>query len=302
MVNRLYTYLFLICISVLSVFAKNTDKDNPVIYIEYSTDNPVSYINQVISVTLTLYSSDPEVAFAESRQNISLKKGMFASIRKIDRRSSPFRKVVKGVELYGFPLETYLISFDKTGNYEFAERSFEVGISYPIIVNDPIWGRIQSSEIQNYSIPVKNFSIKIKDLPNPPAGSHFSGAVGQFNIETFVPKGDIIVNEEAVAYIIVKGTGHFESSTLPEYREAFSDGMKLKSVSENRSEYIENGKLISEIRLECTFIPERENNVKIGKVSFDFFDVNTGKYTTVVSSPVDVKIKSSISKRDRITI
>lgn len=282
--------------------AGKNDAAKPTLYIEYSTDNPVTYVGQEVSVTLTLCSSDPDVAYADSRQNVSLKNGSFESIKKIDRRSKAFRKEEKGVQLYCFPLETYVVSFAKSGNYEFSERTFEVGISYPVIINDPFWGRVQSSDIKNYSVPVKKFSIKVKDLPRPPAGSHFSGAVGDFSIETVVPKGDIFINEEAVAYIIVKGTGHFESSTLPEYRNAFSDGMKLKSVSENRSEYIENGKLISEIRLECTFIPEREQDLKIGKVSFDYFNVKTGKYTMIESSPVEVTIKSSISKRDRITI
>lgn len=303
MVKKLLTYLVLVLALFISLESRAAVSNNePVLFISYETDSNTEYTGQIFPVKLVLYSSTPDVTFADKLSNLTLKKGEFSVFRRLDNRTRAYTKNLDGKKYYCFTLETYLISFSKPGNYEFNDRSFEIGVSFPVVLKDPFWGTYRSSETKTYNVKVKNFSVKIKNLPSPPDGTNFSGAIGLFNVETIVPKGNIIVNEEATAYIVVKGYGKFEESAMPEYKSAFSNGLRLKSVSEERNEYLENGRLVSEIRLECSFLPEKEGELEIGKVSFDYFDTKTGKYTRADSKPVTINVKSSVSKRDKMSI
>ncbi len=84
---------------------------------------------------------------------------------------------------------------------------------------------------------MKPVDFKVKSLPAAKDTVAFSGAVGKFSVSTVVPRGDIIVNEEASIIVIVKGRGLLGSDILPEYRDAFGEGNKLKSISEQLNTY-----------------------------------------------------------------
>lgn len=302
MVNNFYKHLVLFILTMLSFNSKAASSEEPSLFIDYDIASKTVYVDQPFTLSIVLYSTSPDVVYANKSSNISLKKGDFDFIRKIDSYTRPYKKVIDRKTYYCFALETYLLSFNKKGNYTLAGRTFDIGISYPAVINDPFWGPVRTVETKSYQVVLKDFSFKVKSLPSPPSGENFSGAVGDFTVETVVPKGDIIVNEEAIAYVIVKGQGSFKEATLPEYKSAFSNGLKLKSVAENRTEYWDNGKLISEIRLECTFVPEREGDLNIGKVSFDYFNTKSGKYVRTDSKPIPIIVKSSVTKRDKISI
>ncbi len=96
------------------------------------------------------------------------------------------------------------------------------------------------------------------------------GAVGDFEVRTVVPRGDIVVGEDAVAYVIVEGEGFLGEDIMPEYRAAFGTGIRLKSVSPSRKSYMAEGKMMSRITIECTFIPETRDHCEIGPVFLNF--------------------------------
>lgn len=172
------------------------------------------------------------------------------------------------------------------------------------MVNDPFWGRVRSQKVEDFKVGVKSAKIKVKSLPSVPADVDYSGSVGSFTIETVLPKGDIFIGEEATAYVVLKGRGMLEESTLPAYREAFTQGMKLKSVSESRDESFDHstGEMVSEIRLECTFVPTERDGVVIGEITFGYFDPKIKEYKTAKSKPVQVTVKSTTAKRDSMSI
>lgn len=285
----------------ISVAADNESK-SPEMYVE-CRDVPSSiYEREPVSLVMTLVSSTPDIAFADVVKAPELKKGEFSSVQKVSQPGRPYEEVIDGRKFYCFPLEAYVVTLADKGKYELAGGEYSIGVSYPVVVNDPFWGRRRSTEVRRFSVPVNKVSLKVRDLPAAPGGIDFSGSVGQFTIETVVPKGDIFINEEATAIVVLKGTGMIAESTLPEYRDAFKTGMKLKSISESRDAGYDNGKLVSELHLECTFIPQERDGVEIGEVTFDYFDPVAGEYRTARSKPVAVKAKSSTSKRDSIAI
>lgn len=288
-----------LCISLTSAEAKSEDVK---LFIDFDLNEKTVYEHQTIQLTAVLYSTSADIAYANPTSDISLSKGAFDVFKRITVRRHAYKKEIDGTLFYCFPLESYAVSFAQKGNYVVRQSPYDIGVSFPVVVNDPFWGAMRTSDVKNFKVDVKDLSIKVKTLPSPPRNMDFSGSVGEFHIETIVPRGDIFRNEEATAFIVLKGSGMLANSTLPEYRNAFKEGLKLKSVSESRSEYIENGKVVSEIRLECTFIPESGSDMEIGEIRYDYFDPFESRYKTATSAPVKVTVKSAVSKRDKISI
>lgn len=278
------------------------DIDNTQLFINIEADKSVVYCGESQIITVNLYSSTPDISGFRDNGEISLKKGSFESIKKVNISSRPYKKKFNGKILYCFPLETYAVSYDHKGNYEITDGPYEIGVSFPVIYNDPFWGPYRSSEIEAIDIDVSPVKVKVKSLPSPSSNYNFNGSVGNFKIETILPKGNIYLNEEATVYIVIKGEGILTDSTLPDYQDAFKDGLKLKSFAETRSQAYSNGNLVSEIQMECVFIPTRSEEVEIGEISFCYFDPKDGKYKTVVTKPVKVNVKSSVDRREQIPV
>lgn len=283
----------------LNIFAAVNDED---MFIRCVAGDNEVYEREPLLLTVTLFTQNPDIAYANVVEPVVLSKGEFASSRKVEPAGDPYVCEEKGKKYYCFPLEASLVTFAEKGKYELCGGEFEIGVSYPVIINDPFWGKVRSSEVKKKILQMEKSQIKVKSLPSPPENGHFSGSVGEFTIETIIPRGDIVVNEEATAYIVLRGEGMIAESILPEYHNAFKKGIKLKSVTESRSEVIDNGRMISELQLECTFIPTSREDAEIGEVRFEYFNPSTGKYSTVVSSPVKVAVKSSTVRHKSMEI
>lgn len=287
---------------VMSASEVGRNTADPEFSIECRMDPQTFYERQPVPMVVTLISSTPNIALAEVRSAPSLTKGEFASVQKVSPAGSAYKEVSGGKTYYCFPLEAYMVTMSDKGKYEIGGGEYEIGVSFPAVVNDPFWGKRRTSVVKRFSVPVDKRMFNVKSLPTPPASVDFSGSVGKFTIETVVPRGDIFVNEEAVAVVVLRGTGMIADSTLPEYRNAFRNGVRLKSISESRDAAYDNGQMISELSLECTFIPDVRDGVEIGEVTFCYFDPEAGEYRTARSAPVRIDVKSTTSKRESISI
>ena len=298
--------LFLILVAFLSVGLNSAHGDVrekvPELTVECRMQNTDFYARQPVPMVVTLKSSTPDIVSADVVSPLTLKKGEFASIQTVSPAGEPYEEIKNGRKYYCFPLEAYVVTMADKGSYEMTGGTYSIGVAYPVVVNDPFWGPRRTREIKRFEVTAENKKFRVRRLPDAPGGTEFSGSVGDFTIETVIPRGDIFVNEEATAIIVLKGKGMIAEATMPEYRDAFKNGMKLKSVSESRNAGYDRGDLISELQLECTFIPTERNGVKVGEITFDYFNPITGKYETARSKPVEINVKSTTSKRESMDI
>ncbi|MDE7180037.1 MAG: hypothetical protein K2N88_02415 [Muribaculaceae bacterium] len=260
------------------------------------------YEHQPVTATVMLYTEFPEIAYISRRSDLQLDKGEFEVLRQVNIRRKPERKEIKGRQYYAVPLETFVISFPEAGNYSLTLPTYEVGLSEPVIVDDPFWGRVRSSRTVKHYPSASKQSVKVRKIPRSNNKDGFAGSVGEFSIRTELPPGDIFAGEEAVALLIISGPGTISTDEMPEYRSAFSDGVRLKSVSDERKELFADGRMVTEFVLEMIFIPESEKNAEIGPVSFRFFNTASGKFEVIQSDPITVEVKSTTAKRDRMSV
>ncbi|MCM1369777.1 MAG: BatD family protein [Candidatus Amulumruptor caecigallinarius] len=271
-------------------------------FLKYEMPITEFYEHQPVPVSVVLCSTTPDIAEVREVEDVSLKKGSFATLQTVDNPGSAYVKNVGGERVYCFPLKTIMVSMAEKGTYTLTGAAYEVGVPVYSVVNHPYRGPVRTVDIETVKLTPDNKSFKVRSLPIASDSSEFSGSVGKFKIKTVIPPGDIFVNEEATAIIILQGTGLIAEQTMPEYRDAFGNGVKLKSVSESRSGAYKNGDMLSELRLECTFVPFRQDDVTIGEVSFNYFDPEKKEYKKAVSKPVTIKVKSITSRKEAITI
>ena len=286
------------CINI-AYCASNSTKD---VFMTAELDMKDVFAGQPAVASIYLYSNNPSVSFLNPITEPSLVKGDFQFLRKVDIRNRAIRVKIGNEDYFKYPIESFVFSVAENGKNGFIAPQYEIGIDEDVVIRDPFWGNVRTSKTNKYIIKPDEVKFKINNLPSPQSSSHFSGSMGDFKISTFLPPGDIFIGEEATAYVTVSGNGILAESVMPEYRSAFSDGLKLKSVSENRNEKFVNSKLVSELTLEITFIPENHDNLQIGPISFDYFDPSDRKYKIIKSDSVDVKVKSSTSRRSHIEI
>lgn len=254
------------------------------------------YAHECVCATVWLYSEDADIAYVNELVSPSLRKGEFSYLSRLSQSPKAHRENIKGVDYFVFPLSSYMFTMSNAGKYQMIDGEFEIGINVPVVYNDPFYGRIRGVETHSRRVRMSPSSFKVKSLPPVKEGAPFSGAVGEFEVETIVPKGDIIVNEDASLIIVVKGKGLLGSDILPEYREAFGTGNKLKSFTERTDSFYDGKDIVSEFEMECEFVPTDIKNCEIGVVRFGYFNPETGKYETAESKSVKIDVKSSAVK------
>ena len=270
-------------------------------HLEWGVDKITAYQHEPVTVTLYLWAPEANVRDIREIQPGKLDKGEFSFISHADFDRRPMRKVLDGREWIVYPVDSYIVTLDRPGKHRLSGGRYAVEASVPTIVEDPFWGKMQAYKSETTEIGVSPVQFDIKSLPANDDDS-FSGAVGDFQVEVTVPPGDIYVDEEALAVITVKGEGWINDHILPEYREAFGSGTKLKSFSESRNKYLENGKMVSEVQMECTFIPTLLKGAVIGPVKIRYFNPATNSYETAESNEVVVKVRSVADKAPAIDI
>lgn len=297
---------FLVIVSLLVLMAFNwlplsaADKNRD-LFISYNLGDKTVYEREGEILTVNLYSTEPDIAYAERLAPAALDKGKFSYITNIEYPRRARREMIDGKEYFVFTLDAYLVCLHDKGSYTLRGAEYEIGVNVPVIYDDPFWGRTRTAKTESFRVKAEPFKFKVKELPGCKADDSFSGAVGEFEVTTTIPPGNIVLNQEATAIITLKGRGILGKDIMPEYIDAFSNDVTLKSVSENRDSYFDGKGIVSVLTLECEFIP-KSKDAEIGPVSFGFFNPKTGKYEKAVSDSVKVNAKSIASQKETIEV
>lgn len=265
---------------------------NETVRLAWDAKNISLYRHEPVTITLYLWCEDDNLLGWEESKPSKLDKGEFSYISHAKIFNNPEIREENGKKWRIYPIDSFVITLDKEGKNKLSGGEYSIDIAVPEVIRDKFQRERQVYRRQRMSVPVEPLFFSVKALPKNDDGKSFSGAIGNYSITVDIPPGDIYVDEEAIAIINVRGEGWINEQILPEYRGAFGKGTKLKSINEYRNKYLENGKLVSEIQLECIFIPTSLTESIIGEVSMEFFNPKNHKYTQVKSTPVPVKVSS----------
>jgi len=148
-------------------------------------------------------------------------------------------------------------------------------------------------------------SINVKDLPNQPA--NFSGAVGNFSVNSSLDKTSVKANEAVTLKLTVNGSGNLTLINAPKI-ELPEDFETYEPKRSDRVTANDNG-LNGSITFEYLFIPRFAGNFTIPAIEFVFFNPSSRQYETRATNAFNIRVEkgsedpnssvvSSFSKED----
>jgi hypothetical protein len=259
------------------------------IFLRLLIDRTRVYMGEHIIATLKLYS----------KANLSgirdYKFPDFSGFLKEDietpQVTSLTRENVNG-EIYGTAvLQRYLLFPQRTGTIEINPASLTVMIQERVRSNDPFFGDFFSS-FNTVPRMISSEAVKITVQPLPPgAPESFSGAVGDFTLETMTDRDSVEVNDAVTYTIRVAGNGNLRLIQAPDISlspdiEAYEP--KTASSIRTTTSGSEGSRTF-----EYLLIPRYHGNYNIPPFEFSWFDPDQQRYMTARSNASELFVTKS---------
>lgn len=140
-------------------------------------------------------------------------------------------------------------------------------------------------------------SIEVKDLPsNRP--SNFSGAVGNFTIETSIDRTSLKANEAATYRIKISGNGNLDLLSAPKISFP-PDFESYDPKVVGNIKYQSSGALGSKT-FEYPLIPRSAGDFTIPEVELAYFNLQKGAYSTLHASAISLTVKPDPNGGNRV--
>lgn len=152
---------------------------------------------------------------------------------------------------------------------------------------DPFFGG--GHEVYNVPRKVRSqpMSVTVKPLPaGAPAG--FSGAVGDFRLETVPPDGRLAANSGATYTVRISGSGNLTFVQAPTL--TLPGSFEQYNVKTTESINASAAGITGYRQFEYPFIARAEGDYEIAPVLFSYFDPVRGEYRTLSSKSVPVEV------------
>lgn len=121
--------------------------------------------------------------------------------------------------------------------------------------------------------------LSVQPLPSAGRPANFSGAVGKFNMTTTLDRNQVNVGDAVNLTMTIKGEGNLKGLEAPQI-PTLSDFHAYDTVSSlnlNKNNDIVQGEKI----FKTVMVPRISGTLTIPKISFSYFDPQTGSYHTI---------------------
>jgi hypothetical protein len=154
------------------------------------------------------------------------------------------------------------------------------------VFDDPFFNSM-FRETQRQFILSDSLFIDVSPYPKEPPAD-FTGAVGQFEIESWVDTPNVKVNEAITYKVRVKGTGNPNQFNLGEI--SFPQNMEVfpPTLSFKRDEFRDD--LTGEQQLDYILIPRSAGNFRLHPVTLSYFNPKVEKFITARSNSVPITV------------
>lgn len=189
-------------------------------------------------------------------------------------------EIVNGIPYKKALLASHALFPIKAGTAYIDEYKIKSRVRVPVNGFGGFFGR--AYEFTKSSQKVK---INVKPLPLEGRPSDFTGAVGQFEVNTSVEGDKFPVNQPFSLKVRFEGAGNAKLIDLPPLN--LPPGIEVYDTK-SESKFFKNGRSYKEF--EVLLIPRQEGEITIPALSTSFFDPRAKKYYTKSSQPLKVTI------------
>ncbi len=152
------------------------------------------------------------------------------------------------------------------------------------------WG-----QLQEYTKSSRRTQIKVLPLPVEGKPQSFSGAVGQFQIQTQVDGMQFPANQPFTLKVRFEGAGNAKLIELPPIE--WPAGLEVYDTK-SESKFYKNGQSFKEF--EILLVPKNTGDVKIPQINFSYFDPEQRKYISKSTESLDLKITEGLAENKNL--
>ena len=146
----------------------------------------------------------------------------------------------------------------------------------------------------------KAVTVNVRDLPAG-APADCGGGVGQYRISARLSRNDLKAHEAGSLIVTISGRGNLSLLEAPELR--FPPDFEVYDVKSTTNADKSTGGISGSRVFEYPFIPRSHGDFTIGPVTYSYYDVNAGKYVSVSSEALDLRVeKGSVQSQDAQTV
>lgn len=188
-------------------------------------------------------------------------------------------------------LRTYVLIPQQSGTITIdpAELVCLVNIRTAPSTSNSLFDSFFQDEYRTIRKRVTTPAVKVKVNPLP-AGqpASFSGGVGNFGISARLTTDNLKTHDAASLVITVSGRGNV--ALLEEPKVNFPPDFEVYDTKTTENTDKSNGGTSGSKSFEYPFIPRSHGDFTIDPVEYSYYDVNAGKYVTLRTEPLHVKV------------
>ena len=184
-------------------------------------------------------------------------------------------------------LKKCIIFPQKSGRLTINSGNYDITVVQYDNVNMGGFITVRQPQERKIKVSSNSASIDIKPLPQP-APDGFTGAVGNFTVDTRLVGNRFLTNDPATLIYTIKGTGNIKYIKEPEID--FPSEFELYTPKTDIDARVNGNNVTGTMTLEYTFVPQSTGNFTIGSDNFVYFNPSEGKYVTITTPPYDIKV------------
>lgn len=250
---------------------------------EISTVSP--YLNEAVNVVYRVYVrkglgiSDVVLADVPSYQN-------FWNHNFPIQNYQVEETTLNGEPFLSFAIKRVLLYPQKSGSLSLEPLKVRLLLTVPTQQRD-FFGRRMVSEVER-TVSSKTQTLQVKPLPEEGKPANFSGAVGNFSLQTTLSKNQLNANESLQAQIQISGEGNFKLFSLPKMN--FPSSLEVYDPETSDKIETQSSGMKGSITQSYTVVAQHKGNFPLPSVSFSFFNPKTKKYQTIQSQPLSITV------------
>ena len=201
-------------------------------------------------------------------------------------QSQPVRRNVGGYNREGRLYETKAYA-PKPGNLEIPAIEMEAQV-----VTGRSMGFFGQSTTEQVSLKSNTLKLTVKELPKP-APASFTGAVGQYRLESKLSQTEITAGQPVTWTLVLKGTGNWPDNFKMPARQVPSNLRVIQP--EAKKENVPNTIFEATLTEDVVLIPDRAGKIDLAPVQFTYFNPEKGAYETLSTEPTSLTVSPDLS-------
>ncbi|RYY26543.1 MAG: protein BatD [Chitinophagaceae bacterium] len=269
-------------------------------FLRANTNKTSCYVGEPLAVAYKAYSrlnSNSQVVKRPSFPGFSV----VEMVGSYDNK--PEVEVIKGNAFYTNLIRKVQLFPLQAGKYELDPAEIESVVHFVKTENTKNDGKSQLQRLLDRSVSFRsNFehyttlkttpvTIDVKPLPEKDQPADFTGAVGNFALQTVMPADKIRQGELVKIQWVLSGSGNLQLVTLPDIEWPKGIDTSEPSVKEELNQFVYP--LSGKKTFDYAVTARDTGNYTIPPISFSYFDPETEVYKTLVTAPISFHVTAS---------